>query len=62
MAFFKLFPKVDYDINRTGTVQKIVDIYRSVRPLQEFVDSPTLYMKYEIKKGEIKDITSQRLY
>ncbi len=62
MSYFKLFPKVDYDINRTGTVQKIVDIYRSVRPLQEFVDSPSLYMKYEIKNGERPDITSQRLY
>lgn len=62
MSFFKLFPKVDYDINRTGTIQKIVDIYRSVRPIQKFVDSPSLYMKYEVKNGERPDIVSQRLY
>ena len=62
MSFFKLFPKVDYDINRTGTIQKVVDIYRSVRPVQEFVDSPSLYLKYEIKNGERPDIVSQRLY
>ena len=62
MSFFKQFPKVDYDINRTGTIQKIVDIYRSVRPIQKFVDSPSLYMKYEIKNGERPDIVSQRLY
>jgi len=62
MSFFKLFPKVDYDINKTGTIQKIVDLYRSVRPLQNFIDEPSLYTKYEIKNGERPDIVSQRLY
>ena len=62
MSFFKLFPKVDYDINRTGTIQKIVDIYRSVRPLQKFVDSPSLYMKYEVKNGERPEDISTTIY
>ena len=39
MSFFKLFPKVGYDLNRSGILQNVVNIYRSVRPLQEFVDN-----------------------
>jgi hypothetical protein len=62
MAFFKLFPKVGYDLNNTGVLQNIVNIYRSVRPLQEFIDDVTTYKFYEIKNGERPDIVSQRLY
>ena len=38
MAFFKQFPKIEYDFNREGVINNMVDIYRSVRPLQNFVD------------------------
>jgi len=62
MAFFRLFPKVGYDLNNTGVLQNIVNIYRSVRPLQEFVDDISSYKLYEIKNGERPDIVSQRLY
>lgn len=62
MAFFKLFPKVGYDLKNTGVLQNIVNIYRSVRPLQEFVDDISAYKLYEIKNGERPDIVSQRLY
>ena len=37
--YFKQFPKVDYDFNRTGVVQRMVDLYRSVRPLPSFLDT-----------------------
>jgi len=62
MSFFRQFPKVDYDINRTGTVQRLVDIYRSIRPVENFVDDPSVYQLYQIKNGERPDIVSQRLY
>ncbi len=62
MAFFKLFPKVGYDLKNTGVLQNIVNIYRSVRPLAEFVDDISAYKLYEIKNGERPDIVSQRLY
>ena len=38
MAFFSLFPKVGYDLRNDGVLQNIVNLYRSVRPLQNFVD------------------------
>jgi len=31
MSFFKQFPLVNYDYNRTGTIQQIVNIFRNVR-------------------------------
>jgi hypothetical protein len=62
MAFFKLFPKVGYDLKDTGILQNVVNIYRSVRPLREFIDDISAYRLYEIKNGERPDIVSQRLY
>lgn len=62
MSFFKLFPKIGYDLKNNGIVQNVVNIYRSVRPLKEFVDEVSSYKFYEIKNGERPDIVSQRLY
>ena len=62
MAFFKQFPKVQYDFNRQGVLQNMVDIFRSVRALPSFVDNYTGYRLYEIKNGERPDIVSGRLY
>jgi len=60
--FFKQFPKIDYDFNRTGVIQKMVDLYRSVRPLPSFLDEYSGYKFYNIKNGERPDIVSGRLY
>ena len=62
MAFFKLFPKIGYDLNQSGILQNVVNIYRSVRPLREFIDDISAYKFYEIKNGERPDVISQRLY
>lgn len=62
MSFFKQFPKVEYDFNRTGVMQNMVDIFRAVRPLPSFLDNYSAYKFYEIKNGERPDIVSQRLY
>ena len=62
MNFFKNFPVVEVDLQRDGRVNKMVNIFRSVRPLQNFIDDSSLYTFYEIKNGERPDIVSQRLY
>ena len=62
MAFFNKFPKIKYDFNREGVVNNIVDIFRQVRPLQNFVDDFSSYRYYEIQDGERPDIVSKRLY
>ena len=60
--FFKQFPKVEYDFNRTGIKQNMVDLFRSVRPLPSFLDNFSGYNYYNIKNGERPDIVSGRLY
>jgi len=62
MSFFRQFPKVEYDFNRTGVKQNMVDLFRSVRPLPSFLDNYSAYKFYEVKNGERPDIVSQRLY
>jgi len=62
MAFFKQFPKVPYDIFRNGINQNITDIFRAVKPVEEFLDNPSVYTFYQVKNGERPDIVSMRLY
>ena len=62
MSFFKQFPKVNYDFNRKGTVQQMVNIFRSVRPQNTTFDNTTLYKTYYIKNGERPDVVSDQLY
>ena len=60
--FFKQFPKVNYDFKRDGVIQKMVDLYRSVRPIESFLDEYTGYKFYNVKNGERPDIVSGRIY
>ncbi len=62
MAFFKQFPKVNYDFKRDGVVQQMVDIYRNVRPLESFLDNISAYKFYNVQNGERPDLVSGRLY
>ena len=62
MSFFRQFPKVSYDFNRTGTVQQMVNIFRSIRPQSTILNDTTLYKKYYIRNGIRPDIVSEKLY
>lgn len=61
--FFSQFPSVAYDFNRTGTVDRMVDIFRAIRPetLRE-LDNVTVYKEFEINNGMRPDVLSQKLY
>ena len=62
MAYFKQFPTLNYDFDRNGIQQKVVDIYRAARPLDAYIDDLNAYSFYSVKNGERPDIVSQRLY
>lgn len=62
MSYFKQFPTLPYDFDRDGIKQTVVDIYRSARPLNAFLDDLNSYSFYEVKNGERPDIVSQRIY
>jgi|ETNmetMinimDraft_35_1059890.scaffolds.fasta_scaffold54605_2 hypothetical protein len=62
MSYFKKFPKLVYDFNREGVVNSVVDLFRQVRPVQNYVDNFSAYKFYSIKDGERPDIVSQKIY
>ena len=62
MSFFKQFPKVEYDFNRTGVSTNMVDLFRHVKPLPVFLDNISAYRFYEVINGERPDVVSTRLY
>lgn len=62
MGYFRQFPQLNYDFDRNGILQKVVDIYRAARPLDAYLDDLNAYSFYNVKNGERPDIVSQRLY
>jgi len=62
MSFFRQFPKVEYDFNQNAIKQNVVDIFRHVKPIQEFIDNYTQYRFYDIENGERPDVVSELLY
>ena len=62
MSFFSQFPKVSYDFNRSGTIQQMVNIFRSVRSRTTLLNRSTLYKSYVIQDGMRPDIVSEKLY
>jgi len=60
--FFKQLPKVEYDFNRTGVIQEMVDLFRHVKPLPTFLDNISAYRFYEIPNGQRPDVVSTALY
>lgn len=62
MAFFRNFPKTDYDFLGNGVKTKIVDLFRFVKPSDKFTDELSFYSYYEIQEGDRPDVVSQKLY
>ena len=62
MAFFKQFPKIQYNTLRDGIVNDITNIYRHVDVNDVLIDDASTYTYYEIKNGERPDTVSSRLY
>jgi hypothetical protein len=52
MSYFRQFPQLNYDFDRNGIQQKVVDIYRAARPLDAYLDDLNAYSFYQIKNGE----------
>ena len=50
--FFSQFPSVEYDFNRTGTIDQMVNIFRSIRPeTQQELNNITVFKDFEINDG-----------
>ena len=62
MTFFRNFPKTNYDFLGNGVHTRIIDIFRFVKPSENFKDELALYSYYEISEGDRPDVVSQKLY
>ena len=62
MGYFKQFPKIQYDFNRDGVINNVIDIFRQVRPLQNFVDEFASYQYITVPDGQRPDVLSKKLY
>jgi hypothetical protein len=62
MAFFRQFPKTQYDFFNRGVNYNITDMFRYVNVDYSFLDDVATYSYYRIQNGERPDIVSQRLY
>jgi hypothetical protein len=62
MAFFRNFPKTNYDFLGNGVQTRIIDLFRFVKPNDKFTDELAFYSYYEIQEGDRPDVVSQKLY
>lgn len=60
--FFRNFPRVDYDHFENGVKTKIVDLFRFVKPIEQFKDELDLYSYYQVQEGDRPDVVSQLIY
>lgn len=62
MSFFKNFPTIKYDLNETGELIDVKNLFKHVDVNDIGIDSTISYTYYEIQSGERPDVVSQKLY
>jgi hypothetical protein len=62
MSFFKNFPTRQFNLNNTGELINVKDIFRHVDVDDLAVDPFISYTYYDIQSGERPDVVSQKLY
>ena len=62
MSFFRQFPLTTYDLEKTGTLTQITDLFRNVTSPQIKLDPTIAYTDYRIVNGARPDVVSQLLY
>ena len=62
MSFFRQFPLTTYDLQKTGALMRITDLFRNVTSPQIKLDPTIAYTDYQIINGARPDVVSQLLY
>ena len=62
MSFFRQFPLTTYDLEKTGALTLITDLFRNVTSPQIKLDPTIAYTDYRIVNGARPDAVSQLLY
>ena len=62
MAYFRQFPKIDYDVRGTGVSQKMTDITRRVRFRDYMKRNFVVFDYYDVKSGETPEYIANEFY
>jgi len=62
MSFFRQFPTTTYDLQKTGALTRVVDLFRNVTSPQLKLDPTIAYTTYRIQNGDRPDVVSEKLY
>jgi hypothetical protein len=62
MSFFRQFPLTTYDLQKTGALTRVTDLFRNVTSPQIKLDPTIAYTDYRIIDGARPDVVSQLLY
>jgi hypothetical protein len=62
MSFFRQFPLTTYDLQKTGALMRITDLFRNVTAPQIKLDPTIAYTDYRVVDGARPDVVSQLLY
>ena len=62
MAYFRQFPKIDYDVRGTGIPQKMTDITRRVRFRDYMKRNFVVFDYYDVKSGETPEYIANEFY
>jgi hypothetical protein len=62
MAFFRQFPKTEFDYLGNGVITRITDIFRFVKADNIFLDDMSTYQYFQVVNGDRPDIVSVSLY
>lgn len=63
--YFKSFPKIPYDIDKsdgTYSLINVVDITKNVRVIKKVLENITLYDEYDMMDGETVELVAEKIY
>jgi hypothetical protein len=62
MPFFRNFPKTEFDFEGRGIDTTVTDIFRYVKPIDDYIDDISVYKFHQVGEGQRPDQVSQELY
>jgi hypothetical protein len=64
LSFFEKFPKIGYDINRSGysNFENVTNIFFRIGIIKNVLSNTTSYYVYELQEGETPEIIAEKVY
>jgi hypothetical protein len=52
MSYFTAFPQIVYDIDNSGELRVVTDIFRRIKLREKIANTSSLYFKYQLQNGD----------